>query len=274
MNSNMNKLPIVVGGFYRSGTSLLRRLLDSHSAIHCGPEIKFFKDLHGDYYVSDPLRHDRFFSTIATLGLDQSEILDVFGTAFIKSHDLATKKASKVRWADKNPENVLYLSDWRKLLPEGFVFIHILRHPLDVLASLQEARFNLTMPESFEYRVNLLKQFAQAGVDYEKSHPDSSIRIHYEELVENPTEVLQKLFGDLGIPWEPEVLQLYYSAERGHGLEDRKVTKTRSVHTSSVGRWSRDLKQREIDMAVEILGKDFHGYKLTNQKPGQLRWSQ
>lgn len=36
--------PIIIGGCYRSGTTLLRRLLDSHSNVHCRPEVKFFND--------------------------------------------------------------------------------------------------------------------------------------------------------------------------------------------------------------------------------------
>ncbi|MGV8838302.1 sulfotransferase, partial [Cellvibrio sp.] len=44
-----NRKPIIIGGFYRSGTSLVRRLLDSHSKIYCGPEVKFWPDLYADY---------------------------------------------------------------------------------------------------------------------------------------------------------------------------------------------------------------------------------
>jgi hypothetical protein len=50
----MRPHPITIGGFYRSGTSLLRRILDSHSRIHCGPEVKFTRDFFGDY-PHDPL---------------------------------------------------------------------------------------------------------------------------------------------------------------------------------------------------------------------------
>ena len=51
--------PIIIGGFYRSGTTLFRRLIDSHSRIHCGPEVKYFEDYFGDY-IHDDLAHKRF----------------------------------------------------------------------------------------------------------------------------------------------------------------------------------------------------------------------
>jgi Sulfotransferase family len=44
MGAVSDSRPIVVGGCYRSGTSLVRRLLDSHPRIHCGPEVKLFRD--------------------------------------------------------------------------------------------------------------------------------------------------------------------------------------------------------------------------------------
>lgn len=67
MPPNDNR-PIVVGGCYRSGTSLVRRLLDSHPCIHCGPEVKFFRDFYADYIdVEDPISHLRFMVTARTL---------------------------------------------------------------------------------------------------------------------------------------------------------------------------------------------------------------
>ena len=83
-------LPIIVGGFYRSGTSLLRRLLDSHSHIHCGPEVKFFKDFYGDY-LEDGLAHVRLFSTGRSLGVAEEEMLTIFGSAFIALHERAAE---------------------------------------------------------------------------------------------------------------------------------------------------------------------------------------
>ena len=74
--------PIVIGGFYRSGTTLLRRLLDSHSNIHCGPEVKFFKDFHG-HYLNFTLQHVRFFETAKSYNLPNEVLYDIFGKAFI-----------------------------------------------------------------------------------------------------------------------------------------------------------------------------------------------
>jgi hypothetical protein len=267
----MAELPIIIGGFYRSGTSLLRRLLDAHSAVHCGPEIKFFKNLHNDF-PADPLGHVRLFSTLPSLGLGSEEILDIFGGALIAAHEAAASKAGKSRWADKDPENVLYLEEWQRLLPGGFFFVHVVRHPLDTLASLLEVGFRKTVPPSFEEKVESLKRFVQAGADYEERYPATSLRIRYEDMVTEPEATLANLFNGLSLRWESEVLEKFNLPQRGSGVEDPKVSATRNVHDFSVGRWRRDLTRKEVATALRILGADeFQGYPLPAFQ--RSRWS-
>lgn len=254
-------LPIIIGGFYRSGTSLVRRLLDAHGSIHCGPEVKFFKDLRGDY-INDPLRHVRLFSTLPSLGLTSEEVATIFGQAFVAAHDLAAHKAGKARWADKNPENVLYLQEWKRLLPNGFAFIHVVRHPLDVLASLQEIGFPKAMPPAFEDKVKLLKTYVDSGAYYEDQNPQISIRVRYEELVGNTTACLSNMFTRLGEAFEPQVLDNINHPNRGFGIEDPKVIATDIVHNRSVGRWRTDLATEQVKIAQDVLGPSFAGYVL------------
>jgi hypothetical protein len=254
-------LPIIVGGFYRSGTTLLRRLLDAHSRIHCGPEVKFFKDLWGDY-LDDPLGHVRLFSTLPSLGLEPDEIRNIFGRAFVEAHELAARKADKIRWADKNPENVLYLEQWQHLLPNGFAFIHVVRHPMDVLASLLEIGFPKAVPSIFEDKVKFLGTFLDAGFRYETLHPGTSLRVRYEDLVAAPATALEHLFNWLGEDFETQVLDNFNHAERGQGIEDPKVTTTASVHDRSVGRWRIDLTSEQVEIARDILGSSFSSYTI------------
>lgn len=246
-------LPIVVGGFYRSGTSLIRRLLDAHSRIHCGPEVKFFKDFYGDYQ-HDELRHVRLFDSLQSLGLNLDELLPLFGRAFVEAHELAARKAGKLRWADKNPENVLYLDQWRQILPGGFIFVHVVRNPMDALASLKEAGFPKAVPASFEGKVKLYLDFHSSAAAYVKAYPEQSLVVRYEELVFRPEENLEHLFKAIGENFEPGVLSSFFSPERGVGIEDPKVSLTRMVHSESVGRWRYDLDSSEKTLAQTILG--------------------
>jgi hypothetical protein len=206
------------------------------------------------------------------LGLGSEEILDIFGGALIAAHEAAASKAGKSRWADKDPENVLYLEEWQRLLPGGFFFVHVVRHPLDTLASLLEVGFRKTVPPSFEEKVESLKRFVQAGADYEERYPATSLRIRYEDMVTEPEATLANLFNGLSLRWESEVLEKFNLPQRGSGVEDPKVSATRNVHDFSVGRWRRDLTRKEVATALRILGADeFQGYPLPAFQ--RSRWS-
>ncbi len=164
-----NTCPIIVGGCHRSGTSVIRRILNAHSRIHCGPEIKFFRDFYGDY-LHDPIHHARFTTTARSL-LPQSELFDILGQAFLAVHERAAARAGKPRWADKNPENVLYLAEWQRLLDTRWVLVHVVRNPLDTLASFKETSFPLTIPASLEARIAFYRRYTQAGLSFGEAYP-------------------------------------------------------------------------------------------------------
>ena len=157
--SGKKKYPLIIGGFYRSGTTLLRRLINAHSHIYCGPEVKFFRDFYAQY-EQDPYAHIRFFSTARSLAIEEDQLLSVFLQAYIKVQQLAAKNSHKKRWADKNPENVLFLQQWQAQLADKFFFVHMVRNPLDVIASAIEAKFDKTIPVSFEekWRTEIIKR--------------------------------------------------------------------------------------------------------------------
>jgi len=234
--------PVIVGGCHRSGTSLLRRVLNAHSRIHCGPEVTFFRDLYGDY-PADPLTHLRFFSTARTMA-SSSDLLDIMGGGFIALHERAAARAGKVRWADKAPENVLYLGDWQRLLGDRWLFVHVVRNPLDTLASIKDVRFPLTIPPDLEGRIAFYLHYTRAGAAFGVSHPAQYHRVAYEDLVRSPESTLGSL-----MQWLDEALEssqlTFNDASHERGLEDPNVASTTGIHSASVGRWTSVLTPEE-----------------------------
>jgi hypothetical protein len=241
------KAPVIIGGFYRSGTSLLRRIVDAHPDIHCPPEVKFFRDFHGDY-VRDALKKLRFFSSASSLGLDSSELLEIFGGAFIQAHERAAAKLHKARWADKNPENCLYLNEWHELLQGRMQYVHVVRNPLDALSSLLETPFPKTVPPGFEERIDLLCLYQRRALDFMGRHPDISCCVRYEDVVSSPQEEIAKLFSFLGEHFHASVLTGFGSVERRRGIEDPKARAQTRINTGSIGRWKKDLSGRQVRM--------------------------
>ncbi len=243
-----NSVPIIVGGCHRSGTSLLRRILDAHSRIYCGPEVKFFRDFYQDYFY-DPLQHDRFMPTARTI-LPTPELFELLGHDFVRMHELAAAHAGKVRWADKNPENIIYLADWQRLLGDDWVLVHIVRNPLDTLASLKQVGFDGTIPPHWEARIAFYKRYIEAGLEFEARCPGRYRRVIYEELVTQPTEVLPALMAWLGETFEPIQLHFNQVAHQA-GLEDPKIAQTTGIHGDSVARWRSTLTPSEAAQIAE-----------------------
>jgi Sulfotransferase family len=237
--------PIIIGGSPRSGTSLIRRILNSHSRIYCGPEVHFFRDFHGNYQ-GDPFRHLRFMSTARTM-VPERDLLDVTGRAFITLHERAAAQAGKQRWADKNPMNVLYLADWQYLLGDGWGFVHVVRNPLDTLASITEAVFPLSIPRQLEQRVDLVCQSMKLGLDFEAAYPERYYRVVYEHLVTEPERALRSLMAWMGERFEPAQLS-FNNVEHQSGLEDPKITATTKIHADSIGRWKTMLASDAVDL--------------------------
>ena len=102
-------------------------------------------------------------------------------------------RAGKPRWADKNPENVLYLEQWQRLLGDSWLMIHVVRNPLDTLASIKEVEFPLTIPAGLEARIAFYLRYLEAGLRFGAAHPDRYCRVVYEQVVDKPRPVLDAL---------------------------------------------------------------------------------
>lgn len=221
---------------------MIRRILNAHSRIYCGPEVKFFRDFYGDY-EKDPIRHARFMVSARTM-IPETELLEVMGQAFVNLHERAASRCGKQRWADKNPENVLFLKEWSWLLGEAWVFLHMVRNPLDTLASIKEAKFPFAIPSELDERIAFYLRYTQAGLDFGEAHPDRYVRLKYEDLVRSPRAVLGDLMQRLGEDFEPDQLDFNRFPHQG-GLEDPKVGKTTEIHGQSVYRWPSLLTSEE-----------------------------
>lgn len=243
MTAAVDTRPIIVGGCVRSGTSLVRRILDSHPHIYCGPEVKFLAD-YNNKYLRDPIRHIRFTKTALSM-LPEEEVFELLGGTFIEMHRRAAARAGKRRWADKVPENVIFLDQWQRLLGDGWLFVHVVRHPLDTLASIKEQRFPATVPAELDQRIDLWLDYLRAGLRFAQQSPDRYVRVVYEDLATDPEAAAGAMMRALGEELDSDQLVL---DNRRHqtGVEDPKIAQSQTIHRDSVDRWRRTLSRKEI----------------------------
>lgn len=258
--------PIVVGGCYRSGTSLVRRLLDSHPRIHCGPEVKFFRDFHADYIgVEDPIDHLRYMTTARSL-LPEGDVLEILGATLVAMHERAASQAGKPRWADKVPENVVFLEEWQRLLGDDWIFLHVVRNPLDTLASIEESGFPRSIPEGLDERIDLYLEYARAGLRFGEDNPDRYLRLLYEDLVTEPETTVRWLMASLGERFYPRQLEIN-STPHQPGLEDPKAAVASEVHRESIGRWRKVLSNEVAETIAGRTGETWSRLDLRGRYP-------
>jgi hypothetical protein len=237
--------PIFVVGCPRSGTTMLRQILDSHPAISCGPETRFLWGMRGI--------EERNWSSLAGFGLTLDEWHDKVRELFESLHGNYARSQGKTRWADKSPDYALMLDYVEALYPQCQV-VHLVRDPNDVVQSW--IRF---------YGVRSVRRAAQSWVryvraahDYARTHPaDRALEIRYEDVVGNPERSLQELFTWLGEPWTPEVLDF---DQHAHSLAGGPLRLGRrgdgpSVRKDSLGR-AGILARSAVDTIVRSSGRD------------------
>lgn len=245
---------IVVLGAPRSGTTLLRRLLDAHPNIASPPETYLLsaaaRFLHRDKFAAG--LEIGVLSGLAFAGFEEAEVLErlrhfVFG--FLEEH---AARSGKPRWAEKTAFDAFHVPQIRALCSGHVRFVCVSRHGLDAAASLAElvdktgGYVEELHPYVRRHREPLVG-LAHAWVDAASAVADvaegeaDAISVRYEALVEDPATTLRALFEALDEPHDDalvgEVLVTALGQEGKLGFGDWKTYAKGAIDRSSVERW-------------------------------------
>lgn len=216
--------PLFIVGAQRSGTTMLRLMLDSHSQIAIPFETDFiakhyleqsaFGDLQDDANVALLLQSIQTSSFVKRGELADIASSDVM--PHIETRDYAgvidalfrtwASTLGKRRWGDKTP-GVSHLHVLDKLFPKA-VFVHLIRDGRDVAVSRMTTwrqRSLLEIAHDWCWKVTSIRRFAVIWGD--RYH-----EIRYEDLVKCPSDVLQTLCNKIGVPYESAMLEYHRTA--------------------------------------------------------------
>ncbi|MGH3165664.1 MAG: sulfotransferase family protein [Trebonia sp.] len=253
--------PVFVLCAGRSGSTLLRFLLDSHPALACPPETRIpwlctqmvsawsvlegaSAGAHADESDNSNMRQQSGepaaeVPPAVVAGLRQS--FDPMIASFL-AH------AGKERYCDKSLGGAMHSGLLKRMWPES-LFISLYRHPMDIIGSGIEASPWGLSGYGFEgYAAgnpgNSVAALARYWVDYtaeivaaEDRLGRSCLRLRYEDLVAEPEAEAKRLFGFLGVPEVPGITETLFSRQRQRtGPGDHKIWQTTRIGGDSVGR--------------------------------------
>jgi len=226
----------------RSGSTLLRYILDSHPEILCPPEL-FLGRLCRDLYLTVGYIKRRGSEARESIVLEE-----VRRIIFRLMDDYAAENGKRM-WCEKTPTNVDHLKIMTSVFPEA-KYICLYRHCLDVTHSLIEASANGWAPDLVAHihrsPDNIISAVIESWIDktrrileMEQSMRASCFRIKYESLVLDPLETLKPLFDFLCVEWDERVIDRAFSVEHDFGLGDVKARFSSRIKQDSIGKGSK-----------------------------------
>lgn len=251
-----DKTPIFIGGVGRSGTTLLRVILDSHSNIACGPELKVFAQLVMTWHNIE----ERYKNSLLDYGISSNDTKEIFSEMMYQFLEKYRIKQNKNRIAEKSPNNVVLFSHLHYLFPKS-PLIHVIRDGRDVIASLltmdwldhegKPVPYTKDPKQAALYWRDVVK-LGRNFQNYSQSNRESYFEIKYEDLINSPETTLKELFNFINEPWEEEVLS-FHKKNRNLANESSADQVSQKMYKTAIGRWKEDLSKEQIAIIKPLI---------------------
>jgi tetratricopeptide (TPR) repeat protein len=224
--------PIFVIGMPRTGTTLVERLLGSHSQVCSIGEFTDFPMLLSDQVG----RADRTGATGNPIELSLKIDFAELGGRYLKAaRELA---GDSPFFVDKLPVNFLYCGYIRAALPRARL-IHLGRDPLDTCYAVYKTlflnaySFSYDLDELADYVISYHRQMRH----WHEVMPGHILDVSYETLVRDPEPEARRILDWCGLEWEPDVLDFHKQETPSMTASAMQVR--RPFYTESIGAWQR-----------------------------------
>ena len=280
--------PVFITGSYRTGSTLLSRMIDAHPDMWIMYDtMQFMRFTYGRFdpleeRVGEALEDIRLrIGERAGVALDARKAQAAFdasggGYAALYHAVMTALAPDGIRWGEKT--NVCWgrIPDFLDLFPNGRA-IHILRDPRDVTASFR----HFTIEEGLRYldaAYNTLGSM-QAALDYSRTLPADRYRaVRFEDILMDGKAVLKDLCAFLGLDFHPRMLDLTAfrdNAGRPWKSNTAKDPNFATISTKPVGVWKERLPVEETAFVELVLGPVMPawGYEPSGLWPTGEAWA-
>lgn len=236
--------PIFVVCHARSGSTLMRYILDTHEDLCCPPELQLGPVMQQLVRVnnilyernpaySDPQKAEEKIYACVRQGIDE-----LMGRVCLDF--------KKKRWCEKSVSTVDHLAMIGKAYPEAR-YICLYRHCMDFVHSALET---MGKDGGYGYEAYVVSRNPDNMVDslvafwcektrkirdFEKTNQSRCFSVKYECLVGDPEAICRPLFEFLNLSYDDKLLSKVFQSRHYAGPGDPKILTTRRIERRSVG---------------------------------------
>jgi Sulfotransferase family len=263
--------PFFIVGNDRSGTTMLRLILDRGPDVAIPPESMYLTDYATAFDEGGPAdgaaarqlmrqvwEHPKVLlwrlpgaPPEVPAGLRGQEAFRFIVQAPFEAY---AARHGKRRWGDKTPHYVHHVDLLLRVWPRAR-FVVLVRDGRDVDLSLRRMPFG---PNNAWAAAQWWARGIRAGERAQREHQDAVITIRYEELVQDPGREVPRICEFLGLAYAREMLDLE-RVDRSKIVRDQAAwfpTLFDGINTSAVGRWRREMSVRDQRVFGALAGAE------------------
>jgi len=232
--------PIFIVGLPRSGTTLVERILGSHSQVFAAGELNHFAAALVSAALAKsggkPLPRPQLIA--ATRDVDFAAL----GADYLERTRPTT--AHRSHFTDKMPLNYLYCGLIRRALPNARI-VHVTRHPMASCYAMFKTLFKDGYPFSYDLNdiARYFSGYRRLMDHWHRSMPGVIYDISYESLVRDQENASRRLLAACGLEWEPGCLQFHRNPTATTTASASQVR--RPIYDSSLTQWRHYERQLE-----------------------------
>ena len=245
----------------RSGSTLLQRMIGSHSDVFTHPEPHLLTPLYhlGYYNTVDKAPYDHINAAAAfrefteELPRGEEDYLDALRAYASTLYERVLSPTGKSFFLDKTPAYGLIAPFIARLYPSAR-FVVLTRHPLAITHSVANSFFNGDY-QAAAAASPIAEQYVPALASFMQTTDVPFVHVRYEDLVSEPEREMKRVLAHLDLPFESGVINYGDSPHLSKSYGDpMNVERHTAPVTSSLQTWAADLNARPEALQHAIKG--------------------